>query len=829
LTKVLHIDDEEMVLELTKEFLALDGIEVHGMTDSLAVKDELAREEYDVVISDYLMPSMNGLELLESLRKDGISVPFILFTGKGREDVAIEALNHGADFYVQKGGDPKAQFAELSNMVTKCVERTHHHHLITSYTDMVNNVQSALMAFRLTSDGDTLEVSTFNPRARKLIEALGGDQSERSLEKIVPGIFTCNELDRLKEMAVGPCPPLKASWQGVLGGKMRYLQIDTYPLPGRSVGVIVNEVTAMALAEKRMNWAEEKYRSFFHSGYLPMVVTDNDTKRIVEVNDRLCDMYGYGREELVGHPITMLSAEPEATLETLENVRALGLQVVHTRYHRLKDGTLIPVQVISGRLVSEGRDMVTGIVLDIRERIESEARLRSLSKAVENSPVTILITDPEGSIKYVNPKFTSLTGYSVEEVVGRNPSVLSSGRTPREVYDDMWRTLSDGGTWKGEFANRKKNGDLYWESASISPIVNESGKIVNYVAVKEDITDAKAMAERSAYLSEMVTRAVNEIYSFDCRTLHFEFVNQSALDNLGYAMEDMRSKTPLDLQPSMSPKTFDGILERLRSGREPVIRFESEHRRNDGTSYSVEVHLQLIGQGNDRRFLAIIIDITDRRRMEDDLRRLNEKARVLGALTRHDIMNQVTVLLGNMGLMKEKVGAEERRLGTMMNAAHKIERYVKFSAAFEKAGSVSPEWQDLRGTIADSWAELTNGQVDMVADLPPVEVLADSMFPKVFDNLFANSLEHATGLRNIRVGWEERDGSGVIVYTDDGPGIPESVRASLFTKSSGGDRGLGLFLTGEVLRVTGMEMRECGELGKGVRFEIVVPDTHWRI
>jgi PAS domain S-box-containing protein len=827
--KVLHIDDEESVLEITKDFLALYGIESSTITDPRAARRTLEESDFDVLISDYQMPGMDGLELLASLRKDGFQIPFILLTGKGREDVAIRALNSGVDFYLQKGGDPKAQFAELSNMVKVCSERVRHRRIIDRFTDVVNNVRSGLLTFQLDQASGKLVLSMANPRAKRLIAALQGREGQE-LAKALPGLFTNEEMLGLAELANGRGDLLKARWEGVLGGKTRHLQIEAFPLPGMMVGVNVNEVTAIAHAEQRMLWAEQKFRSFFESGYLPMILADNETKLIVEVNDRLCDFYGYTREELVGQPAIMLSAEPEATLDTLDKVKERGLMVVHTRYHRRKDGTRIPVQIIGGRLVVDGREMVSGFVLDISDRLKSEARLRSLSKAVENSPTTILITDTQGSIVYVNPKFTALTGYTEDEVLGKKPSILSSGKNPRSLYEEMWGTILAGGTWRGEFSNRKKNGEIYWESASISPIFDEDGKIVNFVAVKEDITKAKALAEQNAFLSDMVTRATNEIYSFDYRTLKFKYVNQSALRNLGYSMDEMRSMTPLDLKDAMPRDLFDGLLEKLRSGREPMVQFETEHRRKDGTRYPVEVHLQLVGPEDDRRFLAIIIDITYRRRMEADLKRLNEKAKVLGALTRHDILNQVTVLKGNLSLMRgELTGPEEKRLDNINNAVRKIESYLEFAAAFEKTGSVSPVWQDLRGLIEESWRELGDGKVAMLVDLPKVEILADSIFPKVFVNLFANSLEHAHGLTTIEVGWEERDGVGCIIYTDDGPGIPDDVRCNLFVKSSGGRRGLGLFLISEVINATNMTISERGEPGKGVRFEILVPKGNWRL
>lgn len=126
-----------------------------------------------------------------------------------------------------------------------------------------------------------------------------------------------------------------------------------------------------------------------------------------------------------------------------------------------------------------------GIVI---ERTETEQNLLKLYRAVENSPATVIITDHTGAVEYANPKFEQNSGYSAQEVLGKNPRILKSGVHPVEFYEKLWLTLLGGNEWHGEFCNRKKNGELYWESASISPIKDENGVITNFVAVKEDIT-----------------------------------------------------------------------------------------------------------------------------------------------------------------------------------------------------------------------------------------------------------------------------------------------------------------------------------------------------
>lgn len=142
-----------------------------------------------------------------------------------------------------------------------------------------------------------------------------------------------------------------------------------------------------------------------------------------------------------------------------------------------------------------------GTLQDVTERWQIEQRLRQLSQAVEQSPSTVLITDVSGKITYINPCFTELTGYAWEEAVGQNVRILKSDITPASTHAELWQQLSAGKSWRGEFCNRKKNGELYWESAAISPLINDDGVTTNYIAVKEDITQRKLDEKRLRELS----------------------------------------------------------------------------------------------------------------------------------------------------------------------------------------------------------------------------------------------------------------------------------------------------------------------------------------
>src|SRR5512132_765694 len=144
-----------------------------------------------------------------------------------------------------------------------------------------------------------------------------------------------------------------------------------------------------------------------------------------------------------------------------------------------------------GKPVSE----VAVYAREITEEKKSQADLSKLFQAVQQCPMSVVVTDRDGAIEYVNPEFTKVTGYTLAEAIGRNPHILKSGHTPPELYAELWETISAGGVWRGEFHNKRKNGELFWELASIAP-VKDGDKITNFVAVKEDITERREMAEQ---------------------------------------------------------------------------------------------------------------------------------------------------------------------------------------------------------------------------------------------------------------------------------------------------------------------------------------------
>lgn len=213
-------------------------------------------------------------------------------------------------------------------------------------------------------------------------------------------------------------------------------------------------------------------------------------------------------EMFIGKRLSDIMPEHIAT-EALAKVRSV-LASRGTEFQSYQLGSGNEAGFFESRFAPYGADSVVALCRDRTERLrvecalrESEDKLRKLSHAVEQSTSSIIITDPNGSIEYVNPRFTAVTGYSLDELIGKTPSVLKSGDTPPDEYRKLWETITQGREWRGEFRNRRKNGEIYWESASISPLTDESGRITHFVGVKEDITGRKSLEDQLRHAQKM--------------------------------------------------------------------------------------------------------------------------------------------------------------------------------------------------------------------------------------------------------------------------------------------------------------------------------------
>jgi signal transduction histidine kinase len=200
-------------------------------------------------------------------------------------------------------------------------------------------------------------------------------------------------------------------------------------------------------------------------------------------------------------------------------------------------------------------------------------------------------------------------------------------------------------------------------------------------------------------------------------------------------------------------------------------------------------------------------------------------------VTRHDIMNQLSILTSWLHVLREEeMDAEKvKRLDALRDSADIIQGLLVFASEYQDMGAQEPVWADLASAFQKGVQGLPLQEVAVEVDVPPIEVYADPMFERVFRNLVDNSLRHGEGVSRVRLSVRPEGQAQVIVYEDDGSGVPDTLREHVFERGFGKHTGMGLFMVREILGITGMTIRETGEEGSGARFEIIVPEGGSRI
>lgn len=276
---------------------------------------------------------------------------------------------------------------------------------------------------------------------------------------------------------------------------------------------IIHDVSERRFAEKALKSNEERFRALIENSS-DIISIVNARGKLLYISPSIEKILGYKVEELTDQPVFNLISPEDITQLTeayREIIRNKELNIMELRA-RHKNGDWRNFEITAVNLICD--ISINGFVInarDITDRKLAEENIIKLSHAVEQSPTSVIITDLKGNIEYVNPKFTELTGYTFDDVKGKNPRILKTGNTPQEEYKILWDTISTGNTWQGEFQNKKKNGENYWEYAHISPIKNRKGIITHYLAVKEDITDRKIADQKLQSTIEEVERLNNTL------------------------------------------------------------------------------------------------------------------------------------------------------------------------------------------------------------------------------------------------------------------------------------------------------------------------------
>ncbi len=287
---------------------------------------------------------------------------------------------------------------------------------------------------------------------------------------------------------------------------------------------------------------EDKLKLLEHSidSISEMVTITDKEDRFIFVNQAFLDRYGYTEEEVLGKTPSILSPNPQDTCPIIKGGSRWTGQLLNIT----SSGERFFIKLETSVVKDENGNAIgnIGIAKDMTGQLKAEEKIRKLSKAVEQNPAAIIITDKEGTVEYVNPKFVEVTGYTSEEIIGKTPRILKSGSKSPEEYAELWSTILSGKEWSGEFTNKKKDGTFFHEHAIISPIKNSKGEITHFVGVKEDITEKKAAEEKLkrsetlASLGRMTSYLSHEIKSpLTAIKLNIEVLMEQMKSESGYS------------------------------------------------------------------------------------------------------------------------------------------------------------------------------------------------------------------------------------------------------------------------------------------------------
>jgi PAS domain S-box-containing protein len=300
--------------------------------------------------------------------------------------------------------------------------------------------------------------------------------------------------------------------------------------------------------------------------------------------------------------------------------------------------------------------------------------------------------------------------------------------------------------------------------------------------------------------------------------------NASATMMFGYSLEELRSMTIIDL--SNEPEETRGVLSRDQAT--VPLRY---YRKKDRSVFPVEVNVNTFTFDNETLMVCTIRDISERTRTMQALLQANRKLNLLSSITRHDINNQLTSLIGNIELSKQK--AADCSIGEIVEreerAAEVIQQLIAFTRDYQDIGGQTPQWQNLEGIVKRVMTMTGIPRVSILADVDALEVFSDPMLEKVFFNLVDNSLRHGMTTTEIHFSHQFTENGVVVVCQDNGVGVPYNDKECIFERGVGKNTGYGLFIAREILGITGLSISETGTPGEGARFEILIPRGLYRV
>ena len=596
------------------------------------------------------------------------------------------------------------------------------------------------------------------------------------------------------------------------------------------------DIAKRRMVEEALRESEVRYRELADSIADIFFAMDHDL-RYTYWNKASEELTGIPAQAAIGKTIYEIFSDTPDTLRAVEVYR----DVIRTHQPRCFENE----HYLDGkRLVFEitaypSAGGIAVITKDITELKRAEDALVSVQESLKEVNRLAHI----GTWDWIIKNDTVTWSEELYNIAGRDPTLPAPtyAEHPRVYKPASWdllssavtRALATGEPYNLELELVRPDGSIRWVNAFGGVKCDGKSKVIGLHGTVQDITGRK-QAEDALRKSDENFRSIFENNSAAMALIEpdttISMVNKEYCNLSGYTKQEVIG---MSWTKQIPPEDLERLKEynrrRLINPNDAPERYEFSFYKKNG---EIKHALMSIVMIQSKKMITSFIDITGRKLMEEALRLANRNLNLLTSITRHDITNQLTVLVGYLRILEKKQPdpSLNEYFQKIAGAAERIAAMLKFTKEYEKIGVNAPAWQDC-STLVDSAAkEAPLGQIMVKNELPAgAEVYADPLVARVFYNLMDNAIRYGGKITTIRFSVEGRDGDHIVVCEDDGMGVPAEEKEKIFERGFGKNTGLGLTLSKEILSITGITIRETGEPGRGARFEMTVPKGAYRL
>ena len=540
-------------------------------------------------------------------------------------------------------------------------------------------------------------------------------------------------------------------------------------------------------SQKKLEESQRRYLTIVRAAPDPIAI--HREGKVIYVNPACIRLMGGAsaqEEDLLDQSILKF-VHPDYTQIVIERTRLVtekqtSVPLAEIKYIKL-DGSVIDVEVLSTHIEYDGQPAIQVFFRDITERKRSTNQLRLQGAALNAAANAIFITNRAGAIEWANPAVKDLTGYTTNEVVGKNPrEILKSGKHNKAFYKNLWDTIIDGRVWHGEMINRRKDGSLYDEEFTITPVRNEKNAIDHFIAIKQDITKRKKVEDELRKLSQVVDQSPVSIVITDLEG-NIEYVNPRALELTGYTGDELLGENPRILKSGKtSVKEYKVLWATILRGK--TWKGVLLNKKKNGELFWEDTIISPIKNklGIMTHFLSVKEDITDRKIAEEKVSNLLREKEILLKEVHHRIKNHMNNIIGFF-MLQEQTLKDSQAKSVLQDARSRVQSMmVLYDRLYRSVDLQALPFNDYFSPLIDQLiCDFPNAKsVQIKKSLTDVSVSPDILYPLgiIANEIITNAMKYAFVDRRygtISITAEIHRKRGWIEIADDGVEMPKSI------------------------------------------------------